>query len=213
MIEMRFAGRLSLLCALTVSACAGAAHRVDQEELGPGFADRSFGDLLIVGVYEDRTFRVASETAFAEELAARGVGATASYTSIDDLGTLDDETALRRALEGTTHDALLTVATIDAGYEYDYEDYLETRGLVYLLGGRPGAGTDLGSFISWAGSGIYKLHIGLWDAETLSPIWQITTNSETTGSESGDTAALAQFVVEALREKGLVESAGQGSSL
>ena len=117
---------------------------------------------------------------------------------------MDDEGAVRDLLEANGYDAILTVATIDEGYDYDYEDYLETRGVVYLLGGEPGAGTDMGSFVAWAGSGSYSLHLGLWDAGTLSPVWQITTNSQTTGSESGDTSALADFVVETLRTKGLL---------
>lgn len=38
----------------------------------------------------------------------------------------------------------------------------------------------------------------------MGEVWEISTNSQTTGSESGDTQALAEFVVEELRKKGLV---------
>ena len=79
------------------------------------------------------------------------------------------------------------------------------KGKVYLLGGEPGAGTDMGSFISWAGSGSYSLLIALWDAGTLGPVWQVTTDSQSTGSESGDLKALSEFVVETMRAKGLVQ--------
>lgn len=202
--------RVSLWIAVSAAfltlACAGAPHSIDKEEISPEFGDRTFGDLLVVGAYDDRTFRVSSETAFVEELLGKGVTATASYASIPDLEALDNEAAIRDLLASNGHDGLLTVATIDAGYDYDYEDYLETRGLVYLLGGRPGAFTDMGSFLSWAGSGSYRLHLGLWDAETLRPVWQITTSSNTTGSESGDTRALADFVVETLRAKALLQA-------
>jgi len=68
----------------------------------------------------------------------------------------------------------------------------------------PGAGTDMGAFIAWAGSGLYTMYIGLWDAGTGQAVWQATTNSATTGSESGDTKALADFVVDTLQAKGLL---------
>lgn len=196
---------VAVLPFLALAACATAPHRVDQEEMSPGYSGRTYGDLLVVGVYEDRSFRVSSETAFAEELEAKGVTAAPSYPSIPDLKTLDNESAIRGVLASTSHDALLTVSTIDEGYDYDYEDYAETSGIVYLLGGEPGAGTDMGSFISWAGSGSYSLLISLWDAGTLEPVWQVTTSSQSTGSESGDLAALSDFAVETMRARGLVQ--------
>ena len=73
-----------------------------------------------------------------------------------------------------------------------------------MLGGEPGAGTDLGSMIAWAGSGLFTLHVGLWDAEPHKPERQVTTDSSTTGSESGDLKALGEFVVESLRTKGVL---------
>lgn len=192
--------------ALALLGCASAPHRVAEEHVSPDFAGRAYGNLLVMGAYEDRAFRAGSETAFVEELRSRGIEASPSYASISDLASLEDEAAIQQLLAREGHDAVLSVATIDAGYDYDYEDYLETRGLVYLLGGRPGAFTDAGSFLSWAGSGSYRLDLGLWDAASLQPVWQVTTDSQTTGSESGDTQALADFVVETLRSKGLLES-------
>ena len=62
----------------------------------------------------------------------------------------------------------------------------------------------MGNFVSWAGSGAYTLYVGLWDAATQKPIWQITTSSQGTSSESEDLKALADFVVATLREKGLL---------
>jgi hypothetical protein len=99
---------------------------------------------------------------------------------------------------------VLIIATLDEGYDYDVGDYFATRGMVSLLGGEPGAGTDMGAFIAWAGSGLYTMYIGLWDAGTGQAVWQATTNSATTGSESGDTKALADFVVDTLQAKGLL---------
>jgi hypothetical protein len=157
---------------------------------------------MVVGIYNDRTFRVSLEAAMAEDFKARGVSASPSYSLIPNpKGTkaADFEKAIR---EGN-FDAMLTVATLDPGYDYDAGDYMGTRGAVYMLGGEPGAGTDLGAMIAWAGSGLYTLSVGLWDAETLKPVWQVTTDSATTGSESGDLKALADFVVDELSKKGV----------
>lgn len=189
---------------LVLGACAGAPHSIKKEELSPAWTGDPYRDLMVIGVYDDRTFRVTSETAFAEELKAHGVAAKPSFGVIADLDELDqvDEIAEVLAAEGV--DAVLSIATIDPGYDYDYGDMLATRGMVYMLGGRPGPATDLGSFIAWAGSGYYTLHVGLWDAKTQKPVWQVTTNSESTGSESQDMKALVEFVVDRLREKGLL---------
>ena len=81
---------------------------------------------------------------------------------------------------------------------------MATRGMVYMLGGEPGAGTDLGAMIAWAGSGLYTLHVGLWDAETGKPIWQATTNSADAGSDSEELKALADVIAEELKKKGLL---------
>jgi len=201
-------GRTSLLsvaaAAMMLSACASAPHSIDTEDISPNVAGRTYSDLLVVAVYDDHSFRVGSETAFVEELKGKGVTAAASYPTIPNLHSLDDENALRQDLASSSADAILAVATLDEGHDYDYGDYLETRGIVYLLGGTPGAGTDMGSFIDWAGSGTYQLYVGLWDAKTLQPVWQITTKSVSTGSESGDLKALADFTVETLRKKGLI---------
>ena len=47
--------------------------------------------------------------------------------------------------------------------------------------------------------------MGLWDAATLKPVWEITTDSETTGSDTEDNKALAKFVAGQLYEKGLIK--------
>ena len=194
-----------LTAAFVVGACGSSApHRVDKEEMSSTWGGQAYKDLLIVGVYDDRTYRVSAETAFSEELKSRGITAEPSYDVIPILSSLSSEAAIADMLASRSNDVLLTVATIDAGYEYDYGDAMATRGMVYLLGGKPGAATDSGTFIAWAGSGFYTLHIGLWDAKTQKPVWQITTDSETTGSDSGDLKALAEFVVDTLREKGLL---------
>jgi len=57
---------------------------------------------------------------------------------------------------------------------------------------------------SESGAGLYTLHVGLWDARSQKPVWQATTDSATTGSDTGDLEALADFIVDELREKKLI---------
>lgn len=194
----------AILVALVFSSCASVPHRISDEELSPEWSGKAYRNLLVIGVYTDRPYRIGAETSFAEILKGKGITATPSYDLIPQLSSLESQEDLAEKLATTDHDAVLVVATLDEGYDYDIGDYFATRGMVYLLGGRPGTFTNLGSFIAWAGSGHYTLYVGLWDAKAQKPVWQITTNSETTGSESEDAKALADFVVEKLREKGLL---------
>ena len=193
------------LSALLVLGCASSPHRISTEETAPN-SSKTYSDFMIIGAYNDRPYRVSSETAFADILKSKGIQASPSYDILPQLDDLDSADEMAKKLMATEHDALLVIATLDEGYDYDVGDYYATRGLVYLLGGEPGAGTDMGAFIAWAGSGIYSLYVGLWDADSYKPVWQIKTSSETTGSESGDTKTLADFVVEQLREKGLLKA-------
>jgi hypothetical protein len=185
-------------------ACGGPPHKIHEEWMVPVWRGKPFQKLLIIGVYDDRTYRASAETGFVEELKALGVAAQPSYDVIPDLDTIDTDDKVAQALSSRKSDAVLTVATIDPDSKLDYQDALEKRGLVYLLGGRPGPFTDMGGYRSWAGSGHYTLHVALWNVDTQKPIWQATTKSHSTDSESGDIKALADFVVATLRKKGLL---------
>jgi len=199
---------MKTLLIITVSvigpACRSTPHRIQSEEVSTEWKGQKYANILIIGVYEDGTYSVSAETAFAEELKSQGILAEPSYDVVPDLNSLDSDDDIARLLGGRHNDAVLSVATIDPGYDYDYEDSLSTRGMVVLLGGQPGPYTSLGSFITWAGSGSYKLHVALWDPVSQRPLWQATTNSQTTGSESRDTKARAHFAVTILREKGML---------
>lgn len=196
---------IGVITAISVGLnCASAPHRIAKEEVASEWAGAVYTDILVIGAYNDRPYRIGAETSFAEVLKSKGLTATPSYDLLPRLDDLESNAEIANQLATTSHDGVLIVATLDEGYDYDVGDYYATRGMVYLLGGEPGAGTDMGAFLAWAGSGLYTLYVGLWDVKTQDPIWQITTDSKTTGSESGDTVALAEFVVENLRGKGLL---------
>ena len=189
---------------LVLTACSSAPHRIADEDLSKEWSGQPYKDLLLIGAYTDRPTRVSAEAAFAEMLKARGIMATPSYDLMPDLTALEDNVMIAEKLATLQQDAVLVIATLNEGYDYDVGDYFATRGLVYLLGGEPGAATDMGSFIAWAGSGQYELYVGLWDAKTAQQVWQITTYSSSSGSDTEDNKAPADFLVSTMSEKGLL---------
>ena len=127
---------LLIVLAAVVAGCGSTApHRIDSEETTAEYSDRSYSSLMILAAYPDRTFRISAETVLAEEFKQRGINAVPSYDILPDLADVDDDAALRAAFAGTGHDGVLTVTTLDEGYDYDYGDYLATRGMVRILGG------------------------------------------------------------------------------
>jgi len=191
--------------ALFISACASKPHQISGESLDKEAGNGPYSNLLVLGAYDDRQYRVGAEALFAEVLKEQGIKAAPSYDILPALKSLKSNEEVAEKLKGTGYDAVLIVTTLDKGYDYDLGDYYATRGFVYLLGGRPGPATELGSLFAWAGSGGYTLYVGLWDAATLKPVWEITTDSETTGSDTEDNKALAKFVAGQLYEKGLIK--------
>jgi len=199
---------LALLCTITsmfmIVACSSIPHEVEKETLTPKWNGDPYKNLLIVGIYKDRPFRISSEISFSDELKSKGVTASPSYEIIPDLSALDNTNAISDATLSKEFDALLTIVTTDVNEEFSYGDALATRGFVSLLGGEPGVATETGILISYLSSGTYALHIGLWDAKTQKPIWQATTHSVIQGKSSDEIKSLADLVVLKLRGKGLI---------
>jgi hypothetical protein len=65
-----------VMALLFVSGCSSIPHRIDTEEFAAEFSGRTYSNLLVIGIYEDRTFRISSETSLAEELKTRGIQAS-----------------------------------------------------------------------------------------------------------------------------------------
>lgn len=191
--------------AFFICACASKPHQISDESLEKGAGKGSYSNLLLLGAYDDRQYRVGAEALFAEVLKEQGIKAAPSYDILPALKSLKCNEEVAEKLKGTEYDAVLIVTALYKGYDYDLGDYYATKGFVYLLGGRPGPATELGSLFAWAGSGGYRLYVGLWDAATLKPIREVTTDSETTGSDTEDNKALAKLVAGQLYEQGLIK--------
>ncbi|GLP95701.1 hypothetical protein [Paraferrimonas sedimenticola] len=192
------------LVALSLAGCAGSPHVFKTEAVETAYQAQPIASVAVVGQYADATERAMLESGIAQTLVNQGLNAKASQSVIPDLETLNQPELLQAALANTESDSLLVISTIDPGYDYDYGDYLATRGTVRILGGEPGAGTDLGALISWAGSGKYQLYVRLLDSKSLQPIWQATTRSNHSGSDAQDIQALAQLLLKEWQEQQLV---------
>lgn len=194
----------AIMMAFISSSCS-TLHHISSEEISPDLNGKVYSKLLTIGKYSDKAYRTSAEVLFTEVLKSKGVNADPSYNLLPQLDDLENNKEAILKVKESNYDGVLIVATLDEGYDYDIGDYYATRGMVYLLGGEPGTYTDIGSFIDWAGSGQYKLYVGLWDVSSLNPVWQITTKSETSGSESEDNKALAELIANQLLEKGLIK--------
>lgn len=199
---------LALLCIFTsmflIVACSSTPHEVEKETLAPSWNGEPYKNIMIVGVYKDRPFRISSEISFSDELKSKGVTASPSYELIPNLSALDNANAISETTTSMGFDALLTVATTDVNEEFTYGDALATRGFVRLMGGKPGAATETGILIAYLTSGTYALHIGLWDAKTQKLIWQATTHSVFQDTTSDEINSLADLIVQKLRAKELI---------
>ena len=197
---------LSLTAALVAACSTATSHKIDTESLSPHWQDKPVMSLLVVGVYDDKATRVAGESVFVDELNSRGIKAITSYDVFPHLRSLADADAVRSARDAMGFDAVLTVATIDTAAKYNPEEGHDTQGWLYVLGfsNRPMALANLGDEVDYYASGNFILDIGLWDPNTLQPIWNATTKSYDMDDGPQSAKALADFVVDTLRERGLI---------
>ncbi len=193
----------TLLLALLIGCSTATRHDIKTERLAPEWNRQPFTNILVVGVYEDRAARISSESVFAAEMSEKAVPARAGYEVIPNLDLLDDQAGVRAALAGTEVDAILTIGTITAGEDFDYEAWRTQYAAVRLLGSE-GTFTRIGGDIDYYESGILQLDIGLWDAQTLTSVWNAQTDSYSLEDPTEGVITLANFVISSLRERGLI---------
>ncbi|MEE9123791.1 MAG: hypothetical protein V3U14_04750 [candidate division NC10 bacterium] len=197
--------RLALFIALTVAlaACSTAPrHTIKSEERADDWHGRAYKKILVVGLYDDRAFRVSSESVFAEELSAKSVAASASYDVIPKLDSLSDEAALRQTLADGGYDAVLTISTLEAS-DYNGGGWEAAEAWLYAFGADTRILRGANAYNEYE-AGKYVLGIHLWDASTLSAVWNATTDSYGQGTGSDEVKQLADFMVETLRERGFI---------
>ena len=194
---------LSLML-VALAGCASPSHKIKSESRDPDWQGGPFKKILVVGVYGDRAVRISSESVFAAELSEKAVVASPSYDLIPNLDALDDEEAVRTALDGTAHEAILTIVTLEAG-EFDYEAWQTQYALIRLLGGT-GESTRFWQNVDDLSSGAFVLDVALWDAKTLRLVWHATTDSYSHERAAEGVKTLANFMIKALKERGFIKS-------
>ena len=205
--------RLTRAGALVTLACAVAAfapgcstnpsHRIETEVRNPEWQGEPFRNVLIIAAYEDRAYRISSESIAADEFIGRGLQASPSYDLIRDVETLDDAESVRQALQGADFDAIITIATVEANEEFDFDAYQAQYSLVRLLGSE-GTFTRIGGAIDYYESGRFVLDLAVWDTRTLDAVWHATTASYSMEESSQQARTVADFLLRVLQERGLI---------
>ncbi len=201
--------RFLLVFPVFMVACSTATtHSIKTENRNPDWQPIALKNIAVVAVTDDRAERVSSESVFAEELTAKAVDASPTFDFIPRLSSLDTEEEARRAFDGKDFDAILTIGIIESRDQYQYEDYYSTYGWMILLGAdsRQARGVaNLKDVSDYYGQGKLTLDIGLWDADTLEPIWNATTDSYEFGRGAQGVQNLADFMITTLAERGFIK--------
>jgi len=194
---------LGLICGCGTSQ---TYHNIKSEQRNEAWQQIPIKLIAVVAVTLDRGERIASETVFVDQLRQHGIDAIISHDFAPNLDNVDTKTEAITALAVRNVDAVLTVSVAKEAQGYDRTDYWVARGWAAMLGSRS---TDSWENIADASSyweqGEYSLDIGLWDAQSLGPIWYAQTDSNEWDTGSAGVSRLADAVAEALISRGLVQ--------
>ncbi|MCG9712532.1 hypothetical protein L1D29_06870 [Shewanella insulae] len=187
-----------------MTGCSSLPHEIASEQLSDQL-NKQYQSLTVMAAQTDPTSRKMVERQLADDLEQRHISATPSFESLPDTTKITDGTKLQAYADSQASEALLIISVTDEGYDYGYDNYLETRGWVYMLGGEPGPGTQLGSLISWAGSGQQQLHVQVYDKQAKQTIWQADIDAKDSGSEVQNIQALTRFVVDQMQVRTIIQ--------
>ena len=89
---------ITLIFLILLSSCVATSHKIVKEERNPAWQGSKIDNILVVGAYEDRAFRISAESVFADQLKSKGLSAmtTAYYESnsqfhVPNLGQMEYE--------------------------------------------------------------------------------------------------------------------------
>lgn len=192
---------IATICLGLLAACTSTQHKVDNENLSDAWDGQPRSNLLVVGLYEEQGDRVSIESVLAARLTAQGVTASPSYQLVPDLAAGADSIA--RAIAEGGHDGVLTMATLEGGEQFDYEAHQNAYAMVRLLGSE-GTFTRLGGYADQAAAARHVLDFGLFDAKSLEPVWNATTDSREADTGTAGIERLSDWLVGELRSRSLV---------
>ena len=196
------------MLALATACSTAPANRIKTEESNPEWQARKLDKVLVLEVY-DRTYRISAESVFAAELKEQGINAMTSYEAFPDLQQMGEASQVKQKLDQLDVDAVLTIATLESRQQYDREDWWATYGLLQILGAdseRAGGWADVQDASDYYSQGELELDVSLFDAKSLQPIWNATTDSYMFNQgDSGEVTQLADFMVAELAARGIFE--------
>jgi len=208
-VLIRLAG---LLLMLAVSGCASTT--LVSSQITAGAPTRTYSSLLVVGISETPSTRQVFEEVFADELGKRGIKAVSSYT-ISGLRNRSTRAAFAEALKTTGSDGMLTTRLVSVKNRRDTK-----TGFVMTV-----RGTDIVDYYDYYGdywegienyasfdsrqvdeilSTVTTLETSLFDAGTGGLVWKGTTNELHAERLISSTKDLADLVLDALSNAGLL---------
>lgn len=190
---------------LLFAACANTPVAAGADAPEKKASVKTYRDLLVFVAHYNARYRADAENAFVDVLASRGIDAESSAGLNLPLKLLMDENALMYKLRSSHYDGVLIVSTLDAAQGNWQGGQGAVKGIDALLNARPAPATEKASMIAWAASGGDKLYLGLWDVFAFRPVWETTTQSDSTGSTAKDNKVLAEVVAEQLKTAGVLE--------
>ena len=192
---------LLILSSILFFSCSTMpSHEISKEFTNSEWEGEKFKSLLVIAVYDDRAFRISTESILADELSKNTISAKSSFDLISDLHSLANEEQIRNLLEGKNYDAILIISTLEAAEEYDYESWSNQIGSLHLLGS-DARWSNIGSDIDYYNSGKFVLDIGLWDTKDLKLIWDAKTDSYSQETATEQVKTFSTFVINQLRSR------------
>jgi len=195
-----------IVLALATACSTTNSNQIKTEERNPNWQARELDKVLVIGVY-DRTYRISAESVFAAELQEQGINAMTSYEVFPDLQQMGEASEVKPKLDQLDVDAVLTIATVESRQQYDRGDWWATYGLLTVLGAdsdRAGDWADVQDASDYYSQGELELDVSLFDAKSLQPIWNATTDSYMFNQGDADEVTqLADFMVAELAARGI----------
>ena len=199
---------LALLILMSLAGCASVSLvKSWKEQPEPG---KRYGNLLVVGISQNRQMRQVVEEVLAAELRKKGLSATASYTLTGVEEQLSRESVVT-AVQASGADAVITTRLVDLARDTRSEAgfVMTDRGTasyadIYGMGVVSYATFDMKP-VEVTTSTTYALETNLFDTATQRPVWAGTTNAVDPQGIITFSEHYAAVIITALTKEGLIK--------
>jgi hypothetical protein len=198
--------RIVLLVAavlLALPSVAAKQHKLVEDWTNSDFKRRSFGKIVIVAITDDAEARKHFENKFVSHLRGRGVEASVSYGIAPDLAVPPSRGQVLEFIADEGVDAAISVRVVplkdrgEAEWGAAWSEGVHGNGTLAQLieASLPVTGTKAPG---------YGVEVSLWDTDNRLRIWSGRTNSYTRKQMRKGAGTFVQFVIDALRNEGLL---------